>query len=256
MTPPRRVDTWVRIMGWTALILFESAGPLRAGTINLPAISASTRISELYTKPPTETLTQQSVWFGGAVWLLSSGGIAGTPTDAAFKFDLSSIPQGATIDSATFTFSIAGSQSGGAGGAAGLDVWGGAGSYSSAMNLSDFPSPGYIFPPGFGIVPYTVATIGSPYPIPSDSAIGSVEIPISIDVTTIVQSLAGSNTPFAVFGMDAGGNVAIWSSEATTFYPVLTINSPSVPEPSGALLLGLGLGGVLVVAWRRSGNPR
>jgi hypothetical protein len=240
MTALRRLDMRAGMMGWAALILFASAGPARAGSLILGAISESGRISHLY-PVPTGTLTQGTL-DSTPILVVSTDLRVDTITDAALKFDISSIPQGATIDSATFTFHVAGTEQ--VIGNPQLQVWGGAGSNSGVISLSDFPPP--------GVFPLPIATIAPPQ-IPLNAFPGSVDIPFSIDVTSIIQSLTTSSTPFAVFGFEepTTANMAIWGIGSGND-PVLTVViSPSVPEPPGALLLGLGLGGVLVVAWRR-----
>jgi hypothetical protein len=171
-------------------------------------------------------------------------------TEIALKFDIASIstiPQGATIQSATFTFSVGGTQAPSPPSQPVIQVSGGTGSTTAAISLSDF-APYQSFGTGFGNV---IAEIGPPQ-IPANTvAPDSAHIPISVDVTGIIQSLTNSTTPFSVFGFEMvpGAIAFIWGTtpDVSSDIPSLAVTfTPGVPEPPSALLVCIGLVGVSV----------
>ena len=83
----------------------------------------------------------------------------------------------------------------------------------------------------------------------------SLNIPFDFDVTSFIQSLVNNGSLFAGFRLDLenNGNVNVWGSDAPdpTQRPRLAITFSAVPEPPSAWLMGLGIVGLLAVAWRR-----
>jgi hypothetical protein len=162
--------------------------------------------------------------------------------DSALKFNLTSIPQGAAITSATFSLAIAGTQN--SIGLPALNVTG-FGSNTGAVQSSDFHGGTPIGSIGSGALPKT------------SIAPDALNIPFQFDVTPFVQSLVNSKTAYAGFVLDDPNtsNVFVWGDSTDPGErPSLAISfsaqdAPSVPEPPGALLLLIGLVGLIVVRW-------
>ena len=162
--------------------------------------------------------------------------------DSAVEFPIASIltiPQGAVVTSATFSLNIAGAQT--VLSRPILDVSG----YADAdgvVGLDDFHKP--------------TTSIGNTGVLPESAGPTGLNIPFDFNVTSFIQSLVNDRTPFVGFRLDVEGasNVNVWDSRAPdpAQRPRLEVTFSSVPEPPGALLMGLGLVGLLAVAWRRS----
>ena len=221
----------VAMLGWVALTMAVWAVPTRADFLSVGAISEGIETVHPLPPPGIATLTPGPL----RLLIVSTDGRVPIFSDAALKFDISSIstiPQSATIDSATFTFHVSGAQTVLAQPV--LQVSGGTGSNSGVISLSDFGVGG------------AIATIRPPQ-IPTNSGPASVDIPFSINVTSIIQSLTNSRTPFAVFGFEepSNANVTVWGSipDSPSQRPNLAITFTSVPEPAS-----LALGGTSVLA--------
>ncbi|HEV3166215.1 MAG TPA: PEP-CTERM sorting domain-containing protein, partial [Isosphaeraceae bacterium] len=118
------------------------------------------------------------------------------------------------------------------------------------------------YPDGDGIVglgdfPKTTTLLGSTGDLPVGSP-GSENIPFLFDVTNFLQSLVNNGTKFVGFHLEgpAGDSSAtVWGSGAPdpAQRPNLAITfSPNVPEPTSALLMGVGIVGLSVVRSCRS----
>jgi hypothetical protein len=158
----------------------------------------------------------------------------------AMVFDLSFIPQGTSITSATFTMSVGGSLAIHGGGNPYMLVYDYVGT-SAIVSLADFGLP--------------TTYLGEFSGLPKFAGPGSLDVVQTFDVSNLVQSLVTSGTRYVGFEFQAGSDSGVILPGNTT-QPSLTINSPStltaltVPEPPGALLLALGAAGVVLFALR------
>jgi hypothetical protein len=160
--------------------------------------------------------------------------------DSIVEFDIASIttlPHGATVQSATLFLDIAG-----------------------ALTLA---SPGSVsvngYPDGDGLVGLGdfakhTTLIGSTGNLPDGTA-GTENIPFSFDVTDLIQAIADQRTMrFVGFHLEgpAGDSEAwVWGLAAPdpAERPRLEVTfSSAVPEPPGALLIGLGIAGLAALA--------
>jgi hypothetical protein len=233
----RRLEVRFAMLGWAAWAMAVSAVATRADSLVVSPTSEGIRsiVNVMQTFTPGPFPPPNS-------FLSSSFGVD-TLTDSALKFDITSIatiPQGAVITSATFSLSIAGSLGPGTTGPS--QNISGYGDNVGMVALSDFSEP--------------TTAIGNTGSLPANAPPGSLDIPLSFDATSFVQSLVNTRTDFAGFRLDPGfgpGSVFDWSAESAdpARRPSLTINFSAVPEPSAALLMGFGLAGVVAVAWRR-----
>jgi hypothetical protein len=160
--------------------------------------------------------------------------------DSALEFPIapiSTIPQGAVVTSATFSLNIAGAQTV-------IDqpilYVSGYADADGVVGLGDFHKP--------------TTSLGNTGVLPN-SGPTSLNIPFDFDVTSFMQSLVNNGTLFAGFRLDVENtsNVNVWDSGAPdpTQRPRLAITFSAVPEPPSAWLMGLGIVGLLAVAWRR-----
>jgi hypothetical protein len=119
------------------------------------------------------------------------------------------------------------------------------------------------YPDGDGIVglgDFTKATtfLGSTGNLPNASP-GTENIPFGFDVTNLIQSIANQAimrfVGFHLEGPGVDSGASVWGPAAPdpTERPRLevTFTAGAVPEPPGALLIGLGLAGLAALArWR------
>jgi hypothetical protein len=94
----------------------------------------------------------------------------------------------------------------------------------------------------------------------TDSPLGTESIPFSFDVTNLIQSIADQGkmrfVGFHLEGPVSDSEAWVWGLAAPdpAARPGLevTFSAGSVPEPPGALLMGLGLAGLGTLAWWRN----
>jgi hypothetical protein len=241
------------VVGWVALGVVAAGAPARADSISVGAISEGTE--EISTSNP-EFPGFTPGPFPPPLSFLESQSAPTLVTNSALKFDISSIatiPQGATISSAVLSLKVANSLSrNGPTSLPAQDVSGYADN-AGVVTLADFSKPASL----------VGAITGLPF---ASGPPGSLDLNFTFDVTGFIQSLVNARSDFVGFVLtDAtagGGTVDDWSAESTdpTRRPNLTItfSAGGVPEPPGALLLGLGLAGLLVLgrvaAGRQSGG--
>jgi hypothetical protein len=162
--------------------------------------------------------------------------------DSIAEFDISplkAIPQGVVIQSATLTLDVAGAQT--------LAV-------PASLSVNGYPDGDGIV----GLGDFTKATtlLGTTGTL-ADALPGSEAIPFSFNITSFIQTLANNGTMrFVGFHLEgpAGDSQAwVWGNAATNpaDAPQLSVTFSAVPEPPGALLIGLGLAGVSALAWWR-----
>jgi hypothetical protein len=164
--------------------------------------------------------------------------------DSVIEFDIASIttiPHGATIQSARLFLDIAGAQ-----------TIAGPGSVS----VNGYPDGDGIV--GLGDFAKATTFLGSTGNLP-DGSPGSEDIPFSFDVTNLIQTIANRGTMsfvgFHLEGPAGDSGASAWGLGAPdpAERPRLevTFSEGAVPEPPGALLIGLGLAGVAALArWR------
>ena len=234
----RRLTMRAAMLGWVVLAVAVSAVPTRADFLSEGPTSEGAAGFVGSTIP---------VFFNPGPFpdgsFLGSGTNPSITVKSALEFDLTSIstiPQGAVIDSAIFSLHIAGSQSRGGPTSSISQSVSGYADADGVVMASDFGKP--------------VTFIGETG-LPGDAPPGTLNIPVNFDATNFIQSLVASRTGFVGFLLEAGSTgVSDWSRDSAdpARRPNLAITfSPAVPEPSSALLMGLGIVGVLTVGWRR-----
>jgi hypothetical protein len=220
------------IVAWVGWSL---TGAAHANSISLGAIVEGTRTLHPLPSPGTAT------WSPGPSALLQAGSDGRVPVviDSALLFDIGSVPGDSAITSATLSLTIAGTQS----------------SIGPPMlRVTGFGSDvGTLLPTDLdgGVL---VGSVG-PASLPANSvAPDALNLPLQFDVTWLVQSLAGSGNRYVeiVLSDPNTSTLLVWGSAAADAgrRPVLTV-AIHTPEPSSAMLMGLGLLGLAVAAWRR-----
>jgi hypothetical protein len=217
------------------VVMSVSAVPARADSISTGASDVGTRTT-VGTSAPTLN--------HGSLSLLDV--LVDTPNqttvDSIVEFDISplkAIPQGVVIQSATLTLDVAGAQT--------LAV-------PASLSVNGYPDGDGIV----GLGDFTKATtlLGTTGAL-ADALPGSEAIPFSFNITSFIQTLANNGTMrFVGFHLEgpAGDSQAwVWGNAATipADAPHLSVTFSAVPEPPGALLIGLGLAGVSFLAWWR-----
>jgi hypothetical protein len=166
-----------------------------------------------------------------------------TKTDSITEFSLeavSTLPRGVVINSATFSFAVAGAQTVAAPG---------------SLTVNGYQDGDGIV--GLGDFPKATTLLGSTGPL-ANGAVGSLDVPFTFDVTSFIQQLANNGGKFVGFhfeGPAGDSSATVWGASAplAAERPTLSITfTPNaVPEPSGVLLTGLGAAGLAVMAWRQ-----
>jgi hypothetical protein len=162
--------------------------------------------------------------------------------DSIVEFDitpLKTILQGVAIRSATLTLDIAGAQTLAS---------------PASVSVNGYPDGDGVVGLGDFVKPTTLlGTTGSL----ADALPGTENIPFNFDITSFVQTLATNGimrfVGFHLEGPGADSQAWVWGNAAPDpgERPHLAVTFSAVPEPSGALLLCLGLAGVSVlVCWR------
>jgi hypothetical protein len=162
--------------------------------------------------------------------------------DSIAEFDITPlkvIPQGVVIQSATLTLDVAGAQT--------LAV-------PASLSVNGYPDGDGIV--GLGDFPKATTLLGTTGTL-ADALPGSEAIPFSFDITSFIQTLANNGTMrwvgFHLEGPVGDSQAWVWGNAATNpaDAPHLAVTFSALPEPPGALLIGLGLAGVSVLAWWR-----
>jgi hypothetical protein len=170
--------------------------------------------------------------------------------DSIVEFDIASIttvPHGARVQSATLILDVAGAQ-----------TLAGPGS----LSVNGYPDGDGLVGPGDFLKKTTF--LGSTGNLPDGSA-GSENIPFRFDVTNLIQSIASKGTMrFVGFHLEGPGSDSeawVWGLGAPDLAErprlEVTFSAGSVPEPPGALLIGLGIAGPAALGWwcgRRRGS--
>jgi len=228
-----RLDVRLGMLARVALALLGLAEVTRANTVVISPSSVGTLVDNtlmgnMYSFTPSL----------GPVFVNQFGNAS-----ADLVFDLSFIPRTAVISSATFTMSANGSLFNDE--PINLSVYSNIVS-SSVVSMSNFNQNG-----DYGTF------VGDLQGLANDAPPGSINAVTTFDVTGLIQQRVANNPPYASFQfliIDSTGAVDLPGSTP----PSLTITSSStltVPEPSGAVLMAIGIVSVLVVAQHgRRGN--
>jgi hypothetical protein len=153
------------------LNIIVSPPPARANTISVnPGTgSVGTVITTFHTMNTTFTPAL------GPVSIVPDSGTA----NGALVFDLSFVPRGTTITSATFTMSVGGA----------VDGLG-----SPGMFVNEYVAPGPLL--SLSNFPQGGSVIGSFTGLPNGSNPGTINVVRTFDVTSFVQSLVNNGTPY------------------------------------------------------------
>jgi hypothetical protein len=234
MVIKHRRDVCRVLLAWSVLAVLLS----RAVPANTVVLGSSSRGSEVFNRGigfPADFIPSLSV--------VAAGGTGGTGlTNGAMVFDLSFIPKGTTITSASFTMSVGGSIL--IFGPPSLEILDYVGT-SPTVSLSDF---------SLVTNPFT-SLVGSIGNLPLNAPPGSIDVVQTFDVSAFIRSLVNNGTPYAGFEFQdaAGTNFGGAEYIPGSYPPILSITSPvfltvPVPEPRSALLLALGMAAVLLVS--------
>jgi hypothetical protein len=226
------------------LTVWSSGATAWAGTLVLPRTSDG----YLETRGTTSSFYNGTGpgFYGDFYMTYSDQRSAGMSGVAGLDFDLSFIPAGTTITAATLNLVVAGSEGYTRSPTFHIHNFADSNSKIEQSDLLAFPTMSDATFVGF--------PIGGAPP-------GSLQIPITHDVTSFVQSVVNGGTPAAGFELwSEQSEVVVWGSGSGATAPTLTIVSSvnialTVPEPASLLMLGSGMAGVAALAWCRSGAP-
>jgi hypothetical protein len=217
MVVKRRLDVCRALLACTVLVVLLSRA-VPANTVGVNSSSQGTKFDE-YT----------SIQFVPALSAVAGPTSNHGAITGAMVFDLSFIPRGTTITSASFTMSVGGTSVLHGNPVLGVSDYVGS---SPTVSLGDF-----------SLVTNPVGFFNN---LPPNAPVGSINIVQTFDVSGFIQSLVNNGTPYAGFQFaDQLGAEFIPGSTV----PTLTITSPvflAVPEPRSALLLALGMATVLL----------
>jgi hypothetical protein len=232
----RRSRRRAAMIFWAALAISVAVVPGRADTLIIGPSDEATRTIN-GTSAPTLDHAQQllTVLVDGADQL---------SVDSDLEFDIASIttlPHHVTVESATLFLAIAGAQTIAGPGSVSVN---GYPDGDGIVGLGDFEKP--------------TTFLGATGALP-DGFLGTEDIPFQFDVTGLIQSIADHRTMnfvgFHLEGPAVDSEAFIWglASPDPAEQPRLeiTFTGLAVPEPRGALLMGLGLAGPVVLAWWR-----
>jgi hypothetical protein len=226
MATKRRLKSCRVLWAWSALavLLLSTAAPANTMIVGSPA-SVGTEVDR-YNFPPPQPQFSPGL---GPVDSDSTGFAS-----AAMVFDLSFIPKGTSITSATFTMSVGGS----------FEIY-----HPPSLNVFDYVGTG----PTVSLTDFSqgAAFLGSIGGLPASASPGTIDVVNTFNATSFIQSLVNNGTPYAGFLFQDAGGGAEYIPGSTA--PFLSISSPAalalaVPEPQSALMLALGIGGVLLVS--------
>ncbi len=199
-----------------------------------PTITHAASIAESPTSVGTLSVTgaaspnpNNSLVLGGSLLenFVGSPDSGGSYSESAFKFNLSSLA-GAQINSATFTFTIAGA----------TPIYD-----SPSLNVSGYPSSS----PTVTISDFTIPNVllGATGPLPIKPS--GLDQTFNIDATSYIQSLVNGGISNVGFLTSAGSRSIVYlygdASSGVSFAPTLTVNfdTSAVPEPSSLALCGI-----------------
>jgi hypothetical protein len=234
MMMQRRRDLQAAMVVWAALVTSVSAVSSRADSlIGGPTDDGTRHING--TAVPTLDHPQQLLNV-----LVDSHDIVSA--DSIVEFSVAAIPHGAVVQSARLFLDIAGAQT--LAGPASVSV-NGYPDGDGIVGLGDFAKP--------------TTLLGSTGNL-TDSSPGSENVSFSFDATNLIQAIANQGTMrfvgFHLEGPSVDSEAWVWGLGAPdpTERPRLevTFSAASVPEPPGALLLGLGLVSLSILAWWRT----
>jgi hypothetical protein len=234
MTTRRRPTMRTAMLAWAALATIVPVVATRAALISELPSDEGTR--DLSGSPPVATLSR------GPLQLLAD--ITATSSQIAdnsdVEFDLrslSTLPPGTVVNAATLSLNVAGAQTVASPAVVTVGTYGDG---DAVIGLGDFVK--------------NTTLIGTTGLLPNGPP-GTLNIPFSFDVTDFIQGLVNNRTPavgFLLNGPAGDADAWIWGSAAPdpNQRPHLTISFTAVPEPPAALLMGLGLVGVLALVRR------
>jgi hypothetical protein len=232
----RRRDRQAAMLIWAALAISVPAIPGRADSLIVGATDEGTRTIN-GNSPPSLVYAPQRL-------TILVDGADHMSVDSDVEFDIASIttlPHGVTVHSARLFLDIAGAQ-----------TIAGPGSVS----VNGYPDGDGIV--GLGDFAKATTFLGSTGNLP-DGSPGTENIPFSFDVTNLIQAIADRGTMrfvgFHLEGPASDSGASVWGLGAPdpAERPRLEVSftAGAVPEPPGALLIGLGIAGLAVlVRWR------
>jgi hypothetical protein len=224
MVVKRRLEACRVRWTWSALVVLLLSAAASANTVTVGSPASVGNEVDLYNFPPPQPHFSPGL---GPVFSDSTGF-----GSAAMVFDLSFIPKGTSITSATFTMSVGGS----------FEIY-----HPPSLNVYDYVGIG----PIVSLTDFSQSStfLGNMGVLPTSADPGTINILKTFDATTFIQSLVNNGTPYAGFLLKDGGGAAEDIPGSTA--PFLSISSPAtltVPEPQSGLMLAVGFAGVLLVS--------